>query len=671
MKRRAILIASANFDPDSGIEPLPFPENDVAALEAVLQKDEFGFEQPISKVIDAANHQVLKRLEELMVKWEFGDFLLIYFSGHGKLNTRGELFFSCRNTDANLLDSTGLRWRQIQDMLDTHQNDRVAIILDCCYAGRAVSGLKGSVHEQVKSELDSGRGFYVLGACSATQLAEERELDGHGIFTGQIIEGLTTGAADVDRDGRISLPDLGKYVRDEFRKKKINQDPVEGGVNKSGDLILGTNRKTLHSKTVATFRLKIEEAKRQFNKGTYRTIEDYLDEVSARSDFDNIAREPRFLSLGEFVAGGKTEEIIDAFRQPSGSESGRQEEPQQAPPITEVPTPARPQRAESKPPAQQPSQPLVASGDRTPSSLPPASKPPTEGTVETQVETQVEAIAPLGQQAPPPIRRSPREEPDLEPTESSSVLQAVAPAVVQAVIPRHGYAGFLTIVVLSVGAFVGIGEWFGGSQRDAKTDSQIGPTITSPSIKVEDRKPTNAPPAYSALMSQGDAASKNGDFENAIARYGEAIRIDPKGTGAFLNRGIAYWNKGDNDRAISDFSEAIRLDPKSSVAFASRGIAYDSKGDNDRAIADYSEAIRLDPKLAPAFVGRGSVYRNKGDYDRAIADYSEAIRIDPKDALAFYRRGQVKLRIKDKSGNADIAKAKQLDPSIGSSDARH
>src|SRR5262249_57323756 len=48
----------------------------------------------------------------------------------------------------------------------------------------------------------------------------------------------------------------------------------------------------------------------------------------------------------------------------------------------------------------------------------------------------------------------------------------------------------------------------------------------------------------------------------------------------------------------------------------------------------------------------------------AIADYNEAIRLDPKNALAFCNRGNAKLKIEETSGNADIAKARQLDASI-------
>ena len=108
----------------------------------------------------------------------------------------------------------------------------------------------------------------------------------------------------------------------------------------------------------------------------------------------------------------------------------------------------------------------------------------------------------------------------------------------------------------------------------------------------------------------------------------------------------------------------FELDPKSGLALRARGVAYANKGDNDQAIADFNEAIRLDPKSSLAFRNRGDTYRNKGDNNRAIADYNEAVKLDPNNALAFCRRGRAKLNTNDPSGNADIAKASQLDASV-------
>src|SRR3982074_1956627 len=82
------------------------------------------------------------------------------------------------------------------------------------------------------------------------------------------------------------------------------------------------------------------------------------------------------------------------------------------------------------------------------------------------------------------------------------------------------------------------------------------------------------------------------------------------------------------------------------------------------AIADFNEEIRLDPKSARAFNHRGTAFMRTGDNTRAISDYSEAIRLNANAARAFCNRGIAKQKIKDASGKADLAKARQLDASI-------
>jgi tetratricopeptide (TPR) repeat protein len=70
--------------------------------------------------------------------------------------------------------------------------------------------------------------------------------------------------------------------------------------------------------------------------------------------------------------------------------------------------------------------------------------------------------------------------------------------------------------------------------------------------------------------------------------------------------------------------------------------------------------------LSILYTNRGAEFGAKGDLDRAMKDHDQAIKIDPKNALAFNNRGVAKLKKGDKEGGeADLAKAKQLQPGIG------
>ncbi len=70
--------------------------------------------------------------------------------------------------------------------------------------------------------------------------------------------------------------------------------------------------------------------------------------------------------------------------------------------------------------------------------------------------------------------------------------------------------------------------------------------------------------------------------------------------------------------------------------------------------------------LSILYTNRGAEFGAKGELDRAMKDHDQAVKLDAKNALAFNNRGIVKLKKGDKEGGeADIAKARQLQPGIG------
>ena len=101
------------------------------------------------------------------------------------------------------------------------------------------------------------------------------------------------------------------------------------------------------------------------------------------------------------------------------------------------------------------------------------------------------------------------------------------------------------------------------------------------------------------------------------------------------------YDRGEYDKAIEKLTDIIRLDPTFVPAYQARAMTWRKKGELDKAIADYTEAIRLDPNYTLAYNNRGNVWQSKGEYDKANADFDEAIRLNPKLASAYNNRAWI------------------------------
>ena len=255
-ERHAFLVGINEYTPAPGVTNLQGPVNDAVSLSNALTT-QWGFAPANVKLIvnrAATRKTILDELSKLVDRVKPGDFVFIFFSGHGTSRYAPGMARSGLGLDTgaivtadNSLIIGSLHLKPVLRRLDSIA--RVFASIDACYSGNSVRSLvKGTSKycpfeaveksdlaaydaqfSQFGSATDTDaeypyRQLLYISAASKAEAAIDipraaiadgfKTVDGlpHGAFTNAMLIGLK-GAADTNKDGVISYTELYQFTR--------------------------------------------------------------------------------------------------------------------------------------------------------------------------------------------------------------------------------------------------------------------------------------------------------------------------------------------------------------------------------------------------------------------------------------------------------------------------
>lgn len=222
--RFALLIGTSNHT-DARLEKLSGPEWDVEHLGAVLADPRLGG-FAVTACVDPDVQRLRTEIESFLRARRHADLVVVYLSGHGLLDRYNELYFAATDTDRDLLAATALEADWLRNRLTRCVAHRQVLILDCCHAG-AYPGAKSTSDLHLDRMGEDSRGRVVLHAARRSEPAFTGGADGPGgsLYTRVLVEGLRTGAADLDRDGYVAATELHTYAEQRLRELDASQTP--------------------------------------------------------------------------------------------------------------------------------------------------------------------------------------------------------------------------------------------------------------------------------------------------------------------------------------------------------------------------------------------------------------------------------------------------------------
>ena len=194
---------------------------------------------------EATKRNIEIALHDFLQKPDKNDLVMLYFACHGAPNPRrpnGNLYLLAYDTEPEKIAATGLRMREIDDVLrDTLIADKVIILADTCHSGgiggnlgnRSISDHSQRINEYLRGLGNAKPGVALLTSAEAREVSREGKEwgGGHGVFTHFVLEGMR-GKADTNNNGIVTVGELFEYVRENVKQATNDRQHPSIGTNK-------------------------------------------------------------------------------------------------------------------------------------------------------------------------------------------------------------------------------------------------------------------------------------------------------------------------------------------------------------------------------------------------------------------------------------------------------
>ncbi len=235
---RAVVIGISDYQ-DDGITDLRFAHRDAEAFVAWLRSAAGGSlpDDNIQLLLNekATKAQFAAALDWLREQSKEGDQTLIYFSGHGDVDSKiigqeGFLLFWDTPSQSYISGAYPLYFlKLVISTLSLQNKAKVVMIADACRAGKlAGSAIGGAQITNENLRQQFAHEIKIL-SCQPNEVSIESEQwgGGRGVFSYHLVDGMY-GMADGNTDGQVTLSEMDRYLEDHVTKEAapMRQTPM-------------------------------------------------------------------------------------------------------------------------------------------------------------------------------------------------------------------------------------------------------------------------------------------------------------------------------------------------------------------------------------------------------------------------------------------------------------
>ena len=165
-------------------------------------------------------------------------------------------------------------------------------------------------------------------------------------------------------------------------------------------------------------------------------------------------------------------------------------------------------------------------------------------------------------------------------------------------------------------------------------------------------------------MKEGQDHLDAGRYQQALAAFEQAIRLEPRYTYAYALKGQTLSLLKRHQEALAAYERAIQIAPNEAVLYLLKEDALYDCGRYGEALTAVERAIQLDPNEATYHNSKGRDLEALKRYSEALAAYQQAIQLDPK-YEPYRRRRERVLQLLGKSASWWVMRREASDAGPG------
>jgi len=174
------------------------------------------------------------------------------------------------------------------------------------------------------------------------------------------------------------------------------------------------------------------------------------------------------------------------------------------------------------------------------------------------------------------------------------------------------------------------------SQKDMKMLEALYNAKKFKALEIETTKLIQKHPNVAPLLNiLGFSLHQQGHLKIAVAKYEQAIFIDPKFTFAHNNLGNVLKDLGKFDEALSKYQHSIKLNPNYAEAYYNQGLVYKKIHKYNESIKSFQNALEIKSDYLDAYFDLGQVYVIVGKFEEAINNFQKVINLKPDFTSAY------------------------------------